>query len=81
MRSLPETQSLLIDALLHGGAERMGRAAALLRPSGDIAPARRLQVYRNNLLASLGDALDAVFPVVERLVGGACFASLARAFI
>jgi Putative DNA-binding domain len=35
--------------------------------------ARHLQVYRNNVYTSLTDALEAVYPVVARLVGADCF--------
>lgn len=46
-------------------------AAALARVvlGGEIGVARRLQVYRNNVFASLRGALEAVYPVVARLVG------------
>jgi hypothetical protein len=42
--------------------------------------ARRFDVYRNNVAVSLSRALAARYPVIERLVGGAFFAPLARAF-
>ena len=38
------------------------------RSAGGIAPERRIQVYRNNRLITLGEALKATFPVVCRLV-------------
>jgi hypothetical protein len=41
---------------------------------------RRFSVYRNNVQRGLARALAARFPVVERLVGAAFFAALARAF-
>jgi hypothetical protein len=44
-------------------------------------PARHLQVYRNNTFANLTDALRAVYPVVERLVGAGFFDYLADQFI
>lgn len=43
--------------------------------------ARRFDVYRNNVLHSLGRALASRFPVIERLVGEAFFAAMAREFI
>src|SRR5205085_10124888 len=55
-------------------------AAPLLRRTAGLAAERRLQVYRHNLEASLGAALAAVYPVLARLVGEACFAALARAY-
>ncbi|BAN48848.1 DUF2063 domain-containing protein [Metapseudomonas resinovorans] len=44
-------------------------------------PARRFAVYRNNVLASLGNALGETFPVVRQLVGEDFFASMARLFL
>ena len=79
MHSLPELQTRTLDALLHGGAGPA--AAALLRSGRGPAPARRLQVYRNNLVVSLTAALEAVYPVVARLVGAGFFRQVARAFI
>ena len=43
--------------------------------------ARRLAVYRNNVAVSLAQALAARFPVIQRLVGPAFFAPLARAYL
>jgi hypothetical protein len=40
---------------------------------GRFGAERHLQVYRNNVYASLTDALEAVYPVVARLVGADCF--------
>ena len=78
MPSLHETQARVMDAL----RRRPGAlpAAPLLRPTAGMAAERRLQVYRHNLEASLGAALAAVYPVLARLVGEACFAALARAY-
>lgn len=79
MPSLHDTQSRVISALLRGDASH--DAAALLRPTRGVGAARRLQVYRNNLHASLGNALAAVYPVVARLIGDACFRQLARGYV
>lgn len=54
-------------------------------PPGVTAPdpaeaARRFAVYRNNVAVSLGQALARRFPVIERLLGPAFFAALARAY-
>lgn len=43
--------------------------------------ARRFAVYRNNVAHSLGRALAARYPVLERLLGEECFAALAQAFL
>lgn len=42
---------------------------------------RRFAVYRNNVAASLIDALAARFPVVKRLVGDEFFSAMAHAFV
>ncbi|MGE0387014.1 MAG: DUF2063 domain-containing protein [Gammaproteobacteria bacterium] len=66
-------------------------AAALLneadvRPPGlrDVhgaAPTRRFGVYRNNVLASLIDALADTYPVVQALVGETFFRAMAARFV
>lgn len=64
---------------------------ALLDPHADVPPglrtwngsdpARRFNVYRNNVIISLIDALVDTFPVCEQLVGGEFFRHVARAFV
>ena len=44
-------------------------------------PTRRFAVYRNNVVAGLGKALQRRFPVVERLVGKEFFAAMAQLFV
>jgi hypothetical protein len=44
-------------------------------------PADRLQLYRNNLVISLTEALAAVYPVVQRLVGEDFFRVACREYI
>ena len=44
-------------------------------------PARRLAVYRNNVVSSLIDALADTFPVVAQLVGDEFFRAMARCFV
>ncbi len=65
-------------------AALLDHAAAL--PPGLVAPSgwpveRRFRVYRNNVLAGLGSALELRFPVVRRLVGEAFFRAMARDFV
>ena len=79
MTALSETQRRMFDALT-GHADNAS-AVRLLRRSHAPSSARRLQIYRNNLLQSLTDALAAVFPVLARLVGEAYFRQLARALM
>jgi hypothetical protein len=79
MPSLHDTQALIMGALR--GAPPALPVGALLRAGRGVAPERRLQVYRNNLHASLGAALEAVYPVLARLVGAAFFRQLARGYL
>jgi len=44
-------------------------------------PARRLAVYRNNVLVSLVDALVHTFPVTQELVGEDFFRAMAQVFV
>ena len=46
-----------------------------------IAPERRLDVYRNNVLVSLRDVLEGSFPATRRRLGPKRFAALAEGFI
>ena len=66
-------------------------AAALLDPQRPVPPGlrawngsdprARLAVYRNNVVASLVDALAQTFPVVQRLVGPDFFRAMAALFV
>ena len=80
MPALSEAQDLVLGALL--GRLDSAEVVPLLRRGGPGLPgARRLQIYRNNFNESLTDALEAVFPVIARLVGDRYFRQLARGFI
>lgn len=76
MPALREVQAAFRDGLLAGDPAILGMIAG-----GRLSPAARLQIHRNNLFVSLGDALAAHYPVVQRLLGEACFAATARQFI
>ena len=64
---------------------------ALLDPSATVpdglidaegrAAGRRFDVYRNNVIVSLSQALATGFPVIEKLVGSAFFAAMAGVFV
>lgn len=66
-------------------------ARALLAPEAAVPPGlsdpngrpagKRFDVYRNNVMASLTDALTTAFPVIHKLVGAANFKVLAAAFV
>lgn len=72
--------------------ERQSRfAAAILDPGlpvphGLVGPdrkpsARRFNVYRNNVVVGLIEALKAAFPAVRRIVGDEFFTAMARAYV
>jgi hypothetical protein len=44
-------------------------------------PRKRFDVYRNNVVAGLVNALRTRFPATERIIGGECFGATARMFI
>jgi hypothetical protein len=79
MLALPEVQRLFLAALFD--SERSAAVLPLLRQGRAPGVAQRLQIYRNNLFESLGDALRAVFPVLAQLFGDHFFRPLARRFI
>lgn len=49
--------------------------------AGNLSAGQRLAIYRNNVFANLRDALRAVYPVVERLVGAEFFDHAANGFV
>jgi hypothetical protein len=75
-----------MSALPDHATTEAGFHAALWSPEtpaglgGDASDARRFAVYRNNVQHGLTRALAARFPVIERLVGDAFFAAMARVF-
>jgi hypothetical protein len=70
------TEQQFATALLEPGATPPGITTARGAPD----PAR-FSVYRNNVIASLGKALEQKFPVTLRLVGDDFFRGMALAFI
>ncbi len=48
---------------------------------GALAPERRVDIYRNNVFSNYRGALEAVYPVVLRLVGEEYFRQAARRYI
>ena len=75
MNSLRDLQATCYQAFTDDSSVLL----ALVRDHG-IAPDQRVEVYRNNHREIFRKALAASFPVVERLVGEACFAGLAREY-
>ena len=70
MPSLPDLQRAFAGAVLGD----VTAAVSNWIVSDHFSSARRLQVYRNNVVTSLSDALAAVYPVVQRLVAPEFFA-------
>lgn len=70
-------QTLFTAALLDAGRPV---PTGLLGPTG-AAAGTRFDVYRNNVLASLIEALGTGFPVIRALVGDAFFAAMAGEFV
>ena len=74
---LHELQQTIARSIL---ADRPEALAAIVREDG-LAFDKRLQVYRNNTIISLTEALRATFPVVAALVGEKFFGFAAKTFI
>ena len=75
--SLQDIQLKISDGIFDRGAEAVLHYIA----RGKFSPGRHLQVYRNNVFTSLTEALRAVYPVVERLVGEDFFTFAAHEYI
>jgi hypothetical protein len=76
MPSLREQQMEFARALCEGSSALEHRIHA-----NGLSGARRLQVYRNSVFAGLTEALRAIYPVINRLVGAEFFDHAARHFI
>ena len=77
MPSLAELQREFARAL-HDPRAPAPRA---VKRSAPTAASRRFDVYRNNVVAGLVDALKAAYPAVHRLVGEEYFAAVARVYV
>jgi hypothetical protein len=74
---LRELQQSIAHGILSGQLESL---AAIVREDG-LAFDKRLQIYHNNTIISLTEALTATFPVVAALVGERFLGFAAKAFI
>lgn len=74
MPSLHELQSAFVEAVF---------AARSTTPCRGLTPRTKccFEVYRNNTFANFTEALRAVYPAIERLVGDEFFAHAARRFV
>jgi hypothetical protein len=77
MSALREQQAAFVRAVFQGEAEALAEQVVANGLSGQ----RRLQVYRNNIYFGLRDALAAVYPVLQRLVGEDFFQQLATGYL
>ncbi len=77
MPSLPELQRAFAAGVFTDEATAIARHIH----DGRFPAARYLQVYRNNVFENLANALKAVYPVVERLVGTGFFGYVADSYI
>lgn len=80
--TLAELQGRFAAALRASGDEADAAAARFAQyVDGDgLAPAARVEVYRNNVLAMFEGALERTYPVLRRRVGDGYFRGLARAY-
>lgn len=77
MLSLRDLQVRFAEAVLDPGTTGFGLH---VRPNA-LGSARRISVYRNNIMTSLTEALRVSYPVVERLVGTEFFDYAARCYL
>ncbi len=75
MNSLRDLQATCLQAFTGDSSKLL----ALVRDNG-VKPRQRVEVYRNNHREIFRKALAASYPVIERLVGDACFTGLAREY-
>ena len=80
--TLSDLQGRFAAALREAGQESEAAIRQLAECIVDdgLAPARRLQVYRNNARAMFEGALERTYPVLRRQVGDEQFAALARSY-
>ncbi|MHB1204343.1 MAG: HvfC/BufC family peptide modification chaperone [Rhodospirillaceae bacterium] len=74
---LADLQRAFQDAVL--GADDGALGSLTETPRGGVAA--RIAIYRNTVQGSLAEVLAAAYPVVQRIVGQAFFAGLARRFV
>lgn len=68
-------------AFARGVLERDPSALAGSIRTNGLAPAARIQIYRNNVVVSLVQALADVYPATQRLVGEDFFGQVARGYM
>jgi hypothetical protein len=79
---LAETESVFTAGLEPGcSVAQRTRALRQVRENGRIPAELALTIYRNNISGALIKALTAAFPACRRILGEACFTSIAHRFI
>ena len=74
---MPDYQDQFTDALLNPD---LPVPAGVVRPDGTPAK-KRFDVYRNNVVVSLSEALADAFPVIKALVGDEFFRAMAGVYV
>ena len=77
MRTLHNLQNNFVTAVFEDNNSGFSQSIV----SDSINGSRRLQIYHNNIYISLSNALSAVYPVVNRLVGDDFFKFMATEYI
>jgi hypothetical protein len=78
MPSLREVQRGFAAAIMFADS---GATASVGIVAAGLTPARRIAIYRNNVLGNYRKALGATYPVVQRLVGRQRFGPAIEAFV
>lgn len=83
MNTLHEQQRNFASFILADDDDRSSLSALALKhtPTNRFADTQRMQVYRNNFVISLREALAGVYPVIQKLVGEAFFQQVAREYV
>lgn len=77
MSALRDLQCAFANALRNPNEEAICTAIV----GAGLSPSQRVQIYRNNVLANLGGALEAIFPVLRRVIGADFFGYAARHYV
>jgi len=83
MNTLREQQRSFAQFIVNGedGGDTPETPVLKQSPSSQFKDIQRLQIYRNNFVISLREALAGVYPVIHKLVGEAFFHHVAREYI
>jgi hypothetical protein len=83
VNTLHKQQRCFAQFLVAGDKEQINTSALSLKQSASnqFKDSQRLQVYRNNFVISLREALASVYPVIQKLVGEEFFQHVAREYV